>query len=405
MSDLRAAVGHSTAASTDDAISRAVRAALEGLGGARPALALLSATVEHDAAALLAALRRELPGVPVHGATSSLGVLAGSGIISAPSGAVGVMLLSSAAEGRFAVGGAAFDEAGGAAAAGRKAAEAVLAGMGGLRPGLLLIAASPGEEEAVMAGIESVLPGVPMYGGSAADHAIEGAWWVFTNDGPRKSGVSLAGIGGGIGLGSALVAPYEATARSAKVTELAGGSTASRSIASLDGRAAMAVLDEWTGHTLTNERREGGNLLMQTALMPLGVAREREGGGRFYQLLHPAQAHTSGAFDVFASVAAGTTLSVMHGTQQGLVDTVDKLVAQALEDGGLKGDDVKAAVFYYCAGCAGAVGGRLNEAIARVGAMLPAVPVLGFCTFGEEGHVGGLGSMHTNLSLVLTLLS
>ena len=62
----------------------------------------------------------------------------------------------------------------------------------GEKPRIVLLAATPGNEEEVIAGIGDVLPGVPIFGGSAADHAIEGAWSVFTSQGAVKSAVSIA---------------------------------------------------------------------------------------------------------------------------------------------------------------------------------------------------------------------
>ncbi len=34
-----------------------------------------------------------------------------------------------------------------------------------------------------------------------------------------------------------------------------------------------------------------------------------------------------------------------------------------------------------------------------------AVPMLGLCTFGEQGHIPGLGNVHQDLSLGLTLFA
>ena len=55
-------------------------------------------------------------------------------------------------------------------------------------------------------------------------------------------------------------------------------------------------------------------------------------------------------------------------------------------------------------GCAGAVGPRLAEATRLVAAELPGVPMVGFCTFGEQGHVDGIGNVHSNLSVLIALL-
>jgi hypothetical protein len=357
---------------------------------------VVTSTVEHDAARVQDAVRRALPGVPLHGATTSLGVLGSDGVATGSSGAVGVQLLGSPHAVRFATGSASIE--GSAREAGRRAAEAIAARGYAGAPAVLLVGATPGTEEDVLAGVSEVFPGVPVFGGSAADHTIEGAWRVFTDEGPRANAVSLAAIYGDVRVGAAIAAPYAPTAARAEITGAEG-----RSIASLAGRPAAAVLHEWVGSAIDDQVREGGNLLVQTALTPLGIARASTRGD-YYLLLHPAQAHTDGRVDFFARAHAGDTVCLMRGTEASLVDVVDDLVAQALAQGGLRAEEVRGAVLIYCAGCAGAVGPGLDRAMARLRARLGEVPVLGRCTFGEQGFVPGVGNIHTNLSVALVLL-
>ncbi len=41
--------------------------------------------------------------------------------------------------------------------------------------------------------------------------------------------------------------------------------------------------------------------------------------------------------------------------------------------------------------------------LAALRSRLGDVPVLGFCTFGEQGVIPGLGNVHSNLSVALVL--
>jgi len=145
--------------------------------------------------------------------------------------------------------------------------------------------------------------------------------------------------------------------------------------------------------------RDGGNLLVQTALSPLGIAH----GEDFYLLLHPAQAHATGEVDLFAEAPEGAKLCLMSGSVDSLVGIIDSLVDHCLSSAKLEAKDARGAFLIYCAGCAGAVGGRIEEVLSRLAARLPGVPLLGFCTFGEQGFVPSVGNVHTNLSVALVV--
>lgn len=397
MSDLVTSAGHSAASETEDAVREAVATALKGLSGQAPGLCIVAATVDHDATRVYEALGKALPGVPVHGATTSLGVLTSTGVVMGPSGGVGVLLLGSPGQISFGTGAADFAE--GARAAGEKAAKALASrGPAGKKPALVFIAATPGQEEQVLAGMNDVLAGVPVFGGSAADHAILGEWSIFTNEGPRREGVTLAGFWGDAPVGAAIEGPYRPTDKHAVVTAANG-----RSVQSLDGKRATDVLSDWVGDAISDQVREGGNLLVQTALSPVGIARGGEGKEPFYLLLHPAQAHVEGGVDLFAEAPEGSTLCLMSGSGDTLVGIIDHLVDRCLADAKLDASGAKGAFLIYCAGCAGAIGGRIEEVLARLNTRLPGVPLLGFCTFGEQGYVPSVGNVHTNLSVALVV--
>jgi hypothetical protein len=70
MGTTSAAVGHSSNVDPAGAVTEALAGALAG-GDAPPQLAIVYATVSYDQAALLAAVREHLPGVPVAGASTS----------------------------------------------------------------------------------------------------------------------------------------------------------------------------------------------------------------------------------------------------------------------------------------------------------------------------------------------
>jgi len=395
MTQLWAGFGTSILADSQSAVDEAVNAARASLGNQVPGLAVVTSTVEHDASAVLTAVRRALPTTLVHGVTTSLGVLTKQGIVASGDGVVGILLFAAAGQIGFAVGHSVLGDD--ARSAGRGAAQQLAAGP--LPPRVLLFNSSPGREEDILAGITDVLPGIPAFGGSAADHAIVGEWSVYTNDGVQRDAVSIAAICGEFAFGGALLAPFEATSSRAKVT--AGHD---RHIVSLDGKPAGEVLNAWLDDSLSLQLAEGGNILAQTALRPLAI-RHQTSEGEHYVTIHPSQIHVEDrSIDLFARISEGDEICMMTGTIEGLTEVLAKL--HALASRGLHPDKIRAAVLIYCAGCAGAVGGALHEGLrTHLGPALGSIPLLGLCTFGEQGHIPGLGNVHQDLSVSLLLIA
>jgi hypothetical protein len=287
----------------------------------------------------------------------------------------------------------------GARIATRAAAERIAAQHPGKKPVLLFIMASPGNEEDVLAGLADVFPSVPAYGGSAADHAIAGQWQTMGEAGVQKSGVTIAAFFGELRFGGAFVAPYEKTTTSAQVTEVVG-----RDLISLDGRPAATVLGEWVGESISDQVASGGVVLAQTALSPLALCRV-ENDVKHFVPTHPFKINQpGGTVSVFALPRQGDKVCLLSGSVESLTYRLADLVNLALANGGLSRDAVTGGFLIYCAGCAGAVGGELDEALRRhVGGALGDSKILGLCTFGEQGYVPGMGNMHHNLSLSLVL--
>lgn len=395
MARLHAGFGWSKAESAGAAVAEALAQARAALGTVPPRVAHVAMSVEHDAAAVIAAIKDSLPGVLLHGATSSLGVLGAHGVASGSHGALGVLLLGGDATIGLHVASSSLEHGG--RAAGRKAAAAIAAQATST---VLWMHASPGSEEDILLGIADELPSAQVFGGSAADNAIAGDWKVLTNDGPLAAGVSLLGFSGDVQAGGAMLAPHTPTSHRGVVTD-----SDDRLLKTVDGRPAAQVLREWIGESIADEVQDGGNILAQTSLRPLAFPRP-SATGIHYVTVHPARIHAPGGqVDLFARAAKGSDVCLMQGTAEQLVDALDKLIDEALAATSLSADKVGAAMLIYCAGCAGAVGPLLQDGLVRhIGARLPGVPLIGLCTFGEQGHVPGIGNLHQDLSLSLSLI-
>jgi hypothetical protein len=389
-------VGHGDAADAVKAVQAAVEQARAQLGGVPAQAAYITSTVDYEATIVHAAFRQALAGVPLHGVTTSLGVLTPAGVRNEGYGAVAVMLVGGAPGTAFV---ASSQETEGRRA-GEAAARELVRKAGGKMPRMILFNASPGEEEAMLTGIASVCPDVPCQGGSAADHAIAGQWSVFTHEGPVPSGVSLLGLFGEGRVGTALSTPYRPMGERARATRTQG-----RTLLTLNDQPAAQVLGRWLEGAIDHQVRSGGNILAQTALRPIAVRRD-VGSRPHYVTVHPAQVHAdTGAVDIFARIEPEDEVCLMTGTAEGLVAEVAHLIDAALAHGNLTTRDVKGATLIFCAGCAGALGPRIDEGLRTFSRLLPDVPVLGLCTFGEQGHIPGLGNVHQDLSLSLTLFA
>jgi hypothetical protein len=379
--------GQSTHLDATAAVIEAVSSARAGLAGQEPTLALVSSTVEYPAALIHRALRELLPKALIHGATSSLGVLHAGGISCGPKGAFGLLLFSG---GAFASAGAPFGADPRAAA--HKAAQR-LSARG--EPRMVLLTVSPGAEEEILAGLADALPGVPVYGGSAADHAIGGGWSVFSTESVYVHGFSLLACYGEEPLGGSLIGPYRPSSRRAVVTGAKG-----RDLLSLDQRPAAEVFNEWLGGELSDQVAAGGNILIQTALRPLAVLRDGS-QGRFFSLSHPGRIGPNKEIVLFSRVAEGDSVCLMEGSAESLLGALPSLAARVARR--LGGVTPQAGFLVYCAGCAGVVGASLDVALRGLSHELGDVPLLGLCTFGEQGFIPGLGNAHVNLSMVLVL--
>ncbi|HSP81024.1 MAG TPA: FIST N-terminal domain-containing protein, partial [Myxococcaceae bacterium] len=145
---LAIAVGVGDEEETAQAVRSAVEQARARLGGVPAQAAYITSTEDHEAARVHAAFREALEGVPLHGVTTSLGVLTPFGVRNEGHGAVAVMLVGGAPGTAFVASSTESD----GRRAGEAAAKALLQQSGGKQPVMILFNASPGLEEAMLEG-------------------------------------------------------------------------------------------------------------------------------------------------------------------------------------------------------------------------------------------------------------
>ena len=100
---------------------------------------------------------------------------------------------------------------------------------------------------------------------SAADNTVSGEWSIYTNDKVFSDGCAVAFFYTDKPMANVYTGAYHETTNSGVITKIEG----KRTLVEIDGVPAMKKYAEWTGKKLKD--LDGGNLLSQTILAPLGV--------------------------------------------------------------------------------------------------------------------------------------
>lgn len=397
----RAGSGVSFKGSTRVAAFDAVNQATKDIDGAKPSIAFVSATVASDIEEVRKSFAEKLPeGTPVHGITSSGSILTSDG---ARQAAVGCLLLS-ADDGSFAT---SYDAEDGA-----KAAEALKAEMDD--PQAIFMGATPGAEEGVLEALSETFPGVPVYGGTAADDELSGAWSVFSSDASSGTGVSLVGIGDAVKFGASMVGPYAPTEKTCRATKTEG-----RRVFEIDGEPAADWVREWLGDEVEDQYKEGGLILPQTAQRPIGIKQGKglvkavksalpflESAEDEYVTCHLAALGGEEKWvEFFTPIPEGSVLTVMDsadGPATGYASALSDAYDAAKAQGSLDGADPSAGLLVFCGGMAIAVGDQLDAGLTSEGfsSRVDGLPLMGMTCFGEQAHLPGSGAnVQRNLSV------
>ncbi|MCB9570243.1 MAG: FIST C-terminal domain-containing protein [Myxococcales bacterium] len=333
----------------------------------------------------------------LHGASSCLGVMTEAGVdVDGGLGLFGVR----DPEGSYGVGLAVLgdDPAAAAAAALQRAIDA--ADRQGEVPAMIWLTAAPGSEETCIAGIEGVLGrGVPIVGGSAADDAVAGGWYLLSGDEARGDAVVVTALFPSTAVSSAFQSGYAPTERRGRVTAASG-----RTIEAIDGAPAAQVYDAWTGGAITSALA-GGSVLASTTLFPIGRRVGEAAGAAYYRLAHPESVTEGGGLHLFADVEVGDELVLMSGTTEALRSRAGRVAADALALARRQGDAIAGALVIFCAGCMLTIRDDLDDVVAGLREALGEVPFLGAFTFGEQGCFVGGENCHGNLMISVTVFS
>lgn len=340
------------------------------------------------------ALRERWPGVRLHAATSCLGGMTDALVAMAPEGGLALLAISDSS-GDYGL--AAGNLSQGSEAVGRQLAQRALqdAGRPGEIPALVLVCATPGEEEDFLAGVKSVVGAeTPIIGGSAADNDISASWRVLDGDEPLAQGAMVSVLFPSVGVYTAFESAYAPSEQRGVITRAEG-----RRILEIEGKPAADVFERWTEGSIRRPTTGSINILMASALTPLGRQVGALRDMPVYTLSHPETICADGSLTLFTRVAVGDELVFMKGTTGTLVNRASSVLRSASRYADLDPAQIKAMVMYYCGGCMLQVRDRLDEIQASLKRTAPGVPLVVGFTFGEQGVMSQGPVQHGNLMI------
>ena len=360
---------------------------------ARPVLCLLSCTVDVDMKALGAALGARLPGTAIVGTTSCQRVASDLG---ASSKAAALLVWGDGFTAGAASGSGADADA---VALGRSLTTTAMA-RAKLEPAgvrLVIVHATPGLEEGVLEGLGSThTANAVVIGGSGADDDLSGRWKILGPDGAFGTGAAVLVCDWPWTMAVSYQGGYLATEHQGHITAAVG-----RCLVSIDHKPAVEVYERWLGTKLPR----GKSILPETTMHPFGLAFGVGGGLDVHVLVHPERVNDDGSINCFAEVQAGDRVLMMEASTSSLIRRGGLVSRYAMQQAGVKADDVVAGFLIYCAGCSRALGNDVVPMTDGVKAMLPGVPFLMPFTYGEQGRLRRNRIDHGNLMLSALLLT
>jgi hypothetical protein len=345
----------------------------EGIGIDGATWFIVWSVIDFPNEALLTALERTFPGVPVFGTTSFQGVFAPEGFVR------GACVLVGEASDTVRMGvSACATDAQNARRDAKKACAALRTHLG-RAPDLVVMHGTPGLEERLLEGIEDELGrDVVVYGGTAADDEIAGKWQVFGEGAIIGEGFVVAGLVTPDGYAGGFLGGYLPTQHAGKITRAEG-----RTVFTIDGRPAAQVYNEWAGGIVSAELGSGGAVLLKTNLSPIGRVIDYSAGMPVRLLSHPHEVlPRTDALNFFAELATGDEVRLMTGTPGALISRVERVVERAL---GRRTARPKGGILIFCGGCLAVMrehAPRVSEAFRKAAGD---IPFIGVASFGEQG--------------------
>ncbi|MBN1943152.1 MAG: FIST C-terminal domain-containing protein [Phycisphaerae bacterium] len=408
-----AATGFSTADNAAEAVREALAMARKGLGDKTEGFAFVAATAGYDLETVRDELDRLLPpGAKVHGLLSAADVMTEKGYHKGNVGALAILLVSSDSGIRFGAGAVDGSDSADLETLGERAMRQAVADAGvpdSRRPDFVLYAGvqSGGGERKILDGIAKVVgKNVPVLGGNVG-LAPSQPPSPFTRDALHPNGLVLTALYTDRTIGWALEYGFRATETTGKVTK---ASPAGDVIYEIDDRAALDVYNEWLNGKLLpiveNEPLE--TVIGYTACNPVGYALKAPRGaeGEIIVTVIPTRKNLQDrALPVYAEVPEGTTIRLLAGRWQTLLNRAEQAVVKALLRGTNRAGNIEFGLFNFCWAASRAIPpSELPKLPLLVRNQIPHTPFLGLFTKGQQGPLPGVRNIHCNLAAAMLLV-
>ena len=351
-------------------------------------VAFLYTSVDCDVEKVLEGAKSELGTAPIIGCTSSAGIITQDGFISSENGFTGILALG---DPDLNVGVASSPRNSNPRETGKKVAkEAMQNARRTDAPAYFYMVASPAEEEEYIKGIQEVIGMVPVFGGSAADNTVEGKWSIYTNNEVFSDGVAVAFFYTDKEIKNVFTGAYHETTHSGIITEIKG----KRTLISIDGEPAVKKYARWTNKKIKD--LEGGNLLVETILAPLGV---KDRLGDLIAIRHPMFANEDNSMNIGANLAVNTAVIQMEASVDELINSTGKTMKELNKK---MNTEAGAYLLVHCGGRRLGIGDRIDEVAKQLKKEANGTPFMTIFTFGEYGVEDNGGNTTGGLMLSFT---
>lgn len=265
-------------------------------------------------------------------------------------------------------------------------------------PQVILITLTRGQEEEALQGIEAVVgKSVLVLGGTTGGpkFAVLGSQEVF------EQGISLAVIYTALPVGWVFEGGFESIdTPSGLVTKMDG-----KAIVEIDHRPALDVYDEWLGggiKKLLSEEDDYRRIRDLLTLHPLCRMYKSLDGRQYILFSHPwpkDKTYKDKSILTATRINQGDKIYLSHGTWEMLLNRITNLPVSARKQGGLAPDRPPLlGIGYICAGVMGTMPIVERERMALLlNQAHHGAPFIAAFTWGEQGHLPGIGAKHGNL--------
>lgn len=355
--------------------------------GMKPKLGFLFSSCVSDVKKVVEGVK-SVTNTPVIGCTSAGALIIPEGIVASPDGFSGMMTLD---DPNMSVTVASHTAGKNARLIGRKVAIEAVEKYGKPEvPAYFYMVASPKEEEDYLMGIQDIIGRVPMFGGSAADDAVEGKWKIICEDKVFSDGVAVAFFYTDNDIKTAYTGAYRETRKCGVITKVIDD----RTLVSIDGEPSLKKYGEWIRKD-HNELR-GTNLLVSSIRKPLGV---KDPTGNITAIRHPMIGNSNNTMNIGNKLAEKTVVIQMEATTDELIEATGETLKQVKKS---LLTEPAAYVLVHCGGRKLGIGKRLDEVHKELLKASKGIPFITVFTFGEYGYNEHSGNTCGGLMLSFT---